>query len=178
MGLFPRTKNALSRIVKLEAFDLFYACYNGLDMNERERQRLHDLATSFRDCSKQRRMEVCLEAVGKLSSYFQQQGISKGSFEKFVLFLARLGVSADRICGNAEYEFWKEVFDTALTPQEFFQATNGGSDPSFVAKMNGLIDGLSKQAKDDCCTLVMGFICSDGAVSEREFELLVSLFDD
>ena len=146
-------------------------------MDEASIRRLRDAANSLASLSYPHRVKICREAAKDLALIFKDHGFSDNEFAKFTLFLARLGVSADQLCGEVEHRFWEDAFGTKIDPERFYKLTNGGASQSFVRKMNDLIDNLSPKAKEDSCTIVMGFICADGVVSENEFGLLVRLFD-
>ena len=120
---------------------------------------------------------ICSNAAEVLSRAFEDRGIADDDFVEFTIYLVRLGVSADRMLTQAEYDLWHNAFRVALSPQQFHDMTNGGAAPEFIEKMDQLVDSLDEETKKAACTIVMCFIAIDGEVTDTEFDLLVKLFD-
>ena len=95
-------------------------------------------------------------------------GIDDDTTFNFLTNVIKLFVSADRNCTELECKLFNDVMGTSLTYEQFYNLTNGGSDPEFVQAMDELIDALPDEAKVDVCTFGLTIIAADDTITGAE----------
>lgn len=85
----------------------------------------------------------------------------------------RLFVSADRKCSQEEYCLINDIYEfTDMSYDEFFDFSNGGADPRFIAAMDAFIDALDSELKYYICLFGLCLLVSDDKVTREEYALL------
>ena len=57
---------------------------------------------------------------------------------------------------------------TSLTFEQFYNLTNGSSDPAFIQMMDELIDTLPDDIKVDVCTFGLTILAADDTITGAE----------
>ena len=133
---------------------------------------LKELYQQYLDMSDSSRVNIAAKCVNTTLNYVRSCGVSEDNTIRFLVNLFKLFSSADKSTGNAEHEFFCRVTGTNVSYQDYFDATNYGSNASFVAEMDKIIDNMPTDIKNQ--TLVFGLcvMACDGKLTVSEQELL------
>lgn len=116
-------------------------------------------------------------ATGKDALYHLVNGLRAGhlkdeEIKNLLVSFAKLFVSADKDCSREEYELFKAILEIDITYDDFYIATNGGSNIEFVERMFEFIKVLDQN--DRIALLVYGacIVCANGEITLQEAALI------
>ena len=131
--------------------------------------------STFRDVYQQyvnhshaQRVSVAQKAAANVLGALKDGGIDDDVTFNFLTNLIKLFVSADRNCTEGECRLFNDVMGTSLTFEQFYNLTNGGSDPAFIQMMDELIDTLPDDIKVDVCTFGLTILAADDTITGAE----------
>ena len=137
-------------------------------MNPQIEQTLHDVqGMSFEE-----KVGTGKEAITRLARGLRNGGITDEQISKVLTLFTRLFVSGDKNCTREEYELFKAITGSDLSYDEFYNVTNGGSNPQFVEDIFELIQILEH---DDRIALVIYgaiLVSADKEITYPEAQLI------
>lgn len=136
--------------------------------------KVDEIIRDVQGLSHDRRVEFCQTALGRLIDELSVN--DRSAISAFVLHLIRVAVSADRKCGQAEYDLFCDIFGPT-SPEEFFEQTNGGASEEYIRALDQEIDHFTDDAKFAACAVVLSFLTADGEVTREEAKLMHRLFE-
>ena len=138
-------------------------------------ERIHDLIVESADWTASYRRSICAGAYEKIIEELSVNDAE--TITTFIISLLKVAISADRSLTQEEYDLFCEVTGNYVDPDEFYEITNGGSDPRIVNAVDEEIDHFTDEAKFACCTFVLCFVSSDGNITKDEEKLMIRLFE-
>ena len=127
-----------------------------------------ELYQKYVNQSHEERVNVAQRAAANVLGALKDGGIDDEITFNFLTNVIKLFVSADRNCTEAECRLFNDVMGTSLSYEQFYNLTNGGSDPEFVKAMDELIDSLPDDSKVDVCTFGLTIIAADDTITGAE----------
>ena len=131
-------------------------------------EQLRELYNEYLNHSDAERVQTAQAATAVVAKFLNEAGLSNEQSFAFFMNIVRLFVSADRNCSEEEADLFNAVMGTSLSFEQFYNLTNGGADPEFVAFMDELIDSLPEEVKVDVCTFGLTILCADGNLTGAE----------
>lgn len=107
----------------------------------------------------------------------EEEDYSREEAADFVIDLTKLFVSADRKTASKEYEFFKNVTNANITNDEFFVATNHGSNEKFVKAMFDRISSFGRNTRKAILLYAMALCSSDDHIIGEEIDLIEKISD-
>ena len=108
----------------------------------------------------------------------EREDCSREECAQWVIDITKLFVSADKKTAIKEYEFFKNVTGINLTNDEFYNATNHGSDKDFVNKMILRINDLYPETRQAILVYAAALTSSDDSIVGGEIDLFEELTKD
>lgn len=127
-----------------------------------------ELYQQYVNHSHEQRVAVAQKAAANVLAALDQGGIEDEVKFSFLTNVIKLFVSADKNCTELECRLFNDVLGTSLTYEQFYNLTNGGSDPQFIQAMDELIDALPDEVKVDVCTFGLTIIAADDTITGSE----------
>ena len=138
---------------------------------------VRELAQIAVNWDEDQRVDFCAQATKDLIEHLVALDLSPQQIKDFInRGLIRVAVSADLSTVTGEYMLYHRVFDDSVSPDEFFELTNGGKDPEIVDALDELIDKLPQDGKFACCAIALAFLSADDKINKDELDLLIKLF--
>ena len=138
-------------------------------------ERLHNLILESANWTVGYRRSICQGAYEKIIEELSANDTK--TITNFIVALLKVAISADRSLTQEEYDLFCDVTGESADPDEFYEITNGGSDPRFIKIVDDEIDHFTEEAKFACCTFVLCFVSSDGKITKDEEKLMIRLFE-
>ena len=107
----------------------------------------------------------------------EEEDYSRQEAAEFVIDLTKLFVSADKKTANKEYEFFTKVTNADITNDEFFAATNYGSNTKFVDAMMARIFNFEEKTRKAITLYAIALCASDDCISEEEVDLIEQIME-
>lgn len=95
----------------------------------------------------------------------------------FINRLLKLAVSLDHELNPAEITFYKETSGNDISDEEFYNMTNGGSDPVFISRVFHEISISSFDVQSYAFMYLMSFFAFSVLMSSIELAFLDKLFN-
>ena len=130
-----------------------------------------ELYQQYVNQSHAQRVDIAQRAAGNVLVALKEGGVEDDITFNFLTDLIKLFVSADKNCTEAECQLFNDVMGTSLSYEQFYNLTNGGSDPAFVQTMDEIIDSLPDDVKVDVCTFGLTIIAADDTITGAEQSL-------
>ena len=127
------------------------------------------------DASDEQRIALGKQALGDAIKIFIKYGLTQDQTLIFVKDLIKLFVGADGTCSKRELDLFNAITGIPLREEEFYELTNGGSDPEFVQAIDDVIDCLSVSEKAPICLFGLTILASDDELTPEEQELFTKL---
>lgn len=138
-------------------------------------ERLHSLILESATWTAAYRRSICQGAYEKI---IEELSVNDSeAIANFVVGLLKVAISADRSLTQEEYDLFCDVTGNYVDPDEFYEITNGGSDPRVIKAVDEEVDHFTDEAKFACCTFVLCFVSSDGKITKDEEKLMIRLFE-
>ena len=137
-------------------------------------EELRNIYQTYLDAPAADRIEIAKQSFGVVAHFCQEQGLSDEDGLNFILNCIRLFVSADRKCSETEYRLFLDMTgmsEDQFTVENFYEMTNGGSDPEFINALDEVIDSMDDDAKLALCQLGLAFLSSDGQLTSTEIAI-------
>ena len=107
----------------------------------------------------------------------EEEDYSRQEAAEFVVDLTKLFVSADKKTASLEYEFFTKVTNVDITNDEFFSATNYGSNTKFVDAMMARIFNFEEKTRKAIALYAIALCASDDCISEEEVDLIEQIME-
>lgn len=107
----------------------------------------------------------------------EEEDYSRQEAAEFVVDLTKLFVSADKKTASLEYEFFTKVTNVDITNDEFFKATNYGSNTKFVDGMMARIFNFEEKTRKAIALYAIALCASDDCISEQEVDLIEQIME-
>ncbi len=117
------------------------------------------------------RVEKGRKAVDGIIAVLNKQKLNPDQQKFFIESLAKLFVSADHKCSQAEYKLYVHILKKDISYEEFFEITNHGADSKFVENLDSIIDQLSGEEKTPICIFGLCLLASDDKITVEEQKL-------
>ena len=130
-----------------------------------------ELYQQYVNQSHEQRVSVAQRAAGNVLMALKDANVEDEITFNFLTDLIKLFVSADKNCSEEECQLFNDVMGTSLSYEQFYNLTNGGSDPAFVQTMDEIIDSLPDDVKVDVCTFGLTIIAADDTITGAEQSL-------
>lgn len=112
------------------------------------------------------------EALSRLARGLHDGGVNNEQIKSLLVLFTRLFVSGDKSCSREEYDLFKDVTESDMSYDEFYEMTNGGSNQKFVEDTIKFIKVLNR---DDRIALIIYGACllsADGIFTYPEASLI------
>lgn len=136
------------------------------------REELLKKAYRITQMSDEGKRAIAISALMNLKEGLIEGGIRPDDIPSVIADFTKLLVSADQVCNDQEYEFFKAVTGAELTSDEFYTLTNGGADDDFVEDAFGLIDILDEHDREALVCYAAALLSYDKSFKVSEFKLL------
>ena len=136
------------------------------------KQEIKNVLESISGLSNEEKVQLGCESVARFLQGLVKGGIKKEDAPNCLIALTKLFVSADQSCNGDEYSYFRAVTGLNLTPDQFFELTNGGRDPEF---MKACFEFLNILNSDDRIAAIIYGCCllsCDDNVNLKELDLL------
>ena len=138
------------------------------------KERVKDLLNEAKGWDFEHRAGVC---AGALQAMVKELSANDNdAIRSFIIALLRVAVSADRSCEQGEYDLYRAVIDENISGDDFYELTNGGSNPELIKAVDENIDSFTDDAKFACCTFVLCCLTADRDITSNEEALIQKLF--
>ena len=97
--------------------------------------------------SDRERIRIGKQALSDTLKVLAKHNFDDENTALFVANLIKVFVSADRECNQEEYDIVRDIIGTDISEEDFYEMTNGGADPDFVAAFDRVIDCLTRDEK-------------------------------
>ena len=127
-----------------------------------------DVYQKYVNLDHNQRVAVAQKAAGNILGALKDSNVDDEVIFNFLTDLIKLFVSADKNCTEAECQLFNDVMGTSLSFEQFYNLTNGGSEPGFVKGMDEIIDALPEDVKSDICTFGLTILAADDTITGSE----------
>lgn len=127
-----------------------------------------ELYQQYANQSHEQRVDIAQKAAANVLVALKDGGVDDDTTFAFLTNVIKLFVSADKNCTELECKLFNDVIGTSLTYEQFYNLTNGGSDPEFIKMMDDLIDSLPEEVKVDVCTFGLTIVAADDTITGAE----------
>ena len=124
------------------------------------------------DASPAEKVGYAVEALTEFANGLHAKGLDESEIKKQIEDVTKLFVSADLDCVGDEYSFYKAVTGFELSPEEFYDVTNGGRDPNFMKECFGFLSTLDQRTKVAACLYGFSVLSCDDKITADECKLV------
>ena len=139
--------------------------------------KLQDIYSNYLNQSEEERITVAQKATAAIAGFFSESGLTQKESLNFYINIVRLFVSADRRCSQQEVNLFNKILGADYSYEDFFNLTNGGSNPEFVKAMDDIIDTMPEEPKIAVCVLGLTFLAADGELKESEIDIFERILE-
>ena len=118
------------------------------------------------------KISIARGAINVINDNLDKMGCDDDNKAQFILNLTKLFISADKELNGTEYSFFKAVTGTSASFDEFYEATNQGSDPKFVDATIDILQKLGSETAEAAFSYGMMIMSCDIKFDYRESELV------
>ena len=111
-------------------------------------------------------------ALKTIIEYSQKIGASKEDINTLIANFTKLFVSSDVTLVGDEYSFFKAVVGSEISPKDFSEMTDYGSDPEFVEASLEFIGQLPLEVREAVLTYGMMVMACDENINYQESDLI------
>ena len=134
---------------------------------------LDEMILTTIDLNYDQKVTLGRKCVQEISDGLFAIGFSEEMASTRICDCIRLFVSADKKCSQEEYCLVKDIYEfTDMSYDEFFDFSNGGTNPRFITAMDAFIDALDPELKHYICLFGLCLLVSDDKVTREEYALL------
>lgn len=137
-------------------------------MNDNLRQTLQEIV----NMSDEDKVNLGKDALSRFVKGLMEGGIEKKDISDYIIALTKLFVSSDRKCSAEEYSFFRAVTGLELSSEDFYNMTNGGSDPDFIKASFKFLSILTPEDRTAAIVYGSALISCDDSVNIQEFALI------
>lgn len=136
-------------------------------------------STSYRDflsntlkLSPKDKVLIARGALKTIIEYSKKIGASKEDINTLIVNFTKLFVSSDVTLVGDEYSFFKAVVGSEISPKDFSEMTDYGSDPEFVEASLEFIGQLPLEVREAVLTYGMMVMACDENINYQESDLI------
>ncbi len=138
---------------------------------------LEDIYARILQLSAEEKVRLGKSAIEGLRISLSRCGYEEKEAEQLIMDLTKMFVSGDRSCSGAEYRFYRDVTDSSLTFDEFFELTNRGASRDFVETCLDKYKLLDEEGKYSAALFASVLLGADNAMTRKENALLERLIN-
>ncbi|MCR4911770.1 MAG: hypothetical protein K5925_04535 [Bacilli bacterium] len=139
--------------------------------------KLQDIYSNYLNQTEEERIAVAQKATAAIAGFFSESGLTQKESLNFYINIVRLFVSADRRCSQQEVNLFNKILGVDYSYEDFFNLTNGGSNPEFVKAMDDIIDTMPEEPKIAVCVLGLTLLAADGELKESEIDIFERILE-
>lgn len=124
----------------------------------------------------QERLNLARNTYADLMARLSEKYGDEEAVKIFITFV-KVFVSADKVTTDAEYALFKLITECNWSFSDFYEMTNGGSDPELVDAVDRFIDSLDEDGKIASVVMAMSFMTIDGEITESERQTLQKFYE-
>lgn len=125
--------------------------------------------------SPQDKVRLAASSLDTVIDNLKKSGVPENNRNTAILNLTKLFVSADSNCSPHEWSFFKAVTGIEISYDDFYNITNGGSDPKFIADAVEFLKSLDEETRNAAITYGIAILASDLTYAETEIEIIDKL---
>lgn len=129
------------------------------------------------DLSDEQKYELGKDSLNRFLNGLVKGGIPKEKLQDIVIGFVRFFVSADRSCTTGEYNFFKAVTGINLSPDEFFDITNGGAAEDYQKAAYDFAAILNHEDRIALVVFGAALLSSDDTITGEEATMLDRLLN-
>lgn len=118
------------------------------------------------------KVSIAKTSLVKMIEYLESMDAPQENINKILINFTRLFVSSDAKTVGDEYSFFKAVTGIDITPNEFYEMTNNGSDPKFVDATLEFVSNFPKEVIEAFLTYGMMIMSCDDNINYQESDLI------
>ena len=131
-----------------------------------------DFLTNTLNLSPKDKVLIARGALKTIIEYSQKIGASKEDINTLITNFTKLFVSSDVTLVGDEYSFFKAVVGSQISPKDFSEMTDYGSDPEFVEASLEFIGQLPLEVREAVLTYGMMVMACDENINYQESDLI------
>ncbi len=131
-----------------------------------------DFLTNTLNLSPKDKVLIARGALKTIIEYSQKIGASKEDINTLIANFTKLFVSSDVTLVGDEYSFFKAVVGSEISPKDFSEMTDYGSDPKFVEASLEFIGQLPLEVREAVLTYGMMVMACDENINYQESDLI------
>ena len=131
-----------------------------------------DFLTNTLNLSPKDKVLIARGALKTIIEYSQKIGASKEDINTLIANFTKLFVSSDATLVGDEYSFFKAVVGSEISPKDFSEMTDYGSDPEFVEASLEFIGQLPLEVREAVLTYGMMVMACDENINYQESDLI------
>ena len=131
-----------------------------------------DFLTNTLNLSPKDKVLIARGALKTIIEYSQKIGASKEDINTLIANFTKLFVSSDVTLVGDEYSFFKAVVGSEISPKDFSEMTDCGSDPEFVEASLEFIGQLPLDVREAVLTYGMMVMACDENINYQESDLI------
>ena len=131
-----------------------------------------DFLTNTLNLSPKDKVLIARGALKTIIEYSQKIGASKEDINTLIANFTKLFVSSDVTLVGDEYSFFKAVVGSQISPKDFSEMTDYGSDPEFVEASLEFIGQLPLEVREAVLTYGMMVMACDENINYQESDLI------
>ena len=131
-----------------------------------------DFLTNTLNLSPKDKVLIARGALKTIIEYSQKIGASKEDINTLIANFTKLFVSSDVTLVGDEYSFFKAVVGSEISPKDFSEMTDYGSDPEFVEASLEFIGQLPLDVREAVLTYGMMVMACDENINYQESDLI------
>ena len=131
-----------------------------------------DFLTNTLNLSPKDKVLIARGALKTIIEYSQKIGAFKEDINTLIANFTKLFVSSDVTLVGDEYSFFKAVVGSEISPKDFSEMTDYGSDPEFVEASLEFIGQLPLEVREAVLTYGMMVMACDENINYQESDLI------
>lgn len=131
-----------------------------------------DFLTNTLNLSPKDKVLIARGALKTIIEYSKRIGASKEDINTLIANFTKLFVSSDVTLVGDEYSFFKAVVGSEISPKDFSEMTDYGSDPEFVEASLEFIGQLPLEVREAVLTYGMMVMACDENINYQESDLI------
>lgn len=140
-------------------------------------QELKEYLQGIVNLSDEDKVALGKDSLNKFLNGLVRGGIPKEQLQDIVIGFVRFFVSADRSCTTGEYNFFKAVTGFNISPDEFFDLTNGGAAEEYQKAVYEFAGILNNEDRVALVVFGAALLSSDDAITPEEADMIDRLLN-
>ena len=140
-------------------------------------EELKEYLQSIVDLSDEQKYALGKDSLNKFLNGLVRGGIPKDQLKDIVIGFVRFFVSADRSCTTGEYNFFRAVTGWEISPDQFFDLTNGGAAEEYQKAVYEFAGILNDEDRTALVVWGAAMLSSDNAITKEEADMIDRLLN-